>query len=84
MVAVYLLWPLQQQLDLERIPNLFFNHERAPSYSSAIKMDFLKKELGPLYLQLREQSLYIRPLKVNYSILIPARLNFYESRYVAR
>ncbi len=30
MVAVYLLWPLQQQLDLERIPNLFFNHERAP------------------------------------------------------
>ncbi len=40
MVAVYLLWPLQQQLDLERIPNLFFK--------GAIKMDFLKKELGPL------------------------------------
>ncbi len=30
MVAVYLLWPLQPQLDLERILNLFFNHERAP------------------------------------------------------
>ncbi len=40
MVSVYLLWPLQQQFDLERIPNLL--------NSSAIKMDFLKKELGSL------------------------------------
>ncbi len=50
MVAVYLLWPLQQQLDLERIPNLFFNRERAPIQV----LSKWKKELGPLATATRE------------------------------